>query len=205
MSRVKARISSFEACISRPAAMYISSRYMHGRPRGPLPRRGNMHRCADHAAWETSFATFGSGIVPRLYVVIWGYECNEPESCEVNHARSDPYPRSHSQELDALAAGLLQDLRAIRERIPHFVLPHASHPKLTGLAMRVPQAAVDAAFAACGAKAALAKSIDMPATRPTARSCSHRSRNRWRSRSEGGALDQVQAITRPADFVASYV
>jgi hypothetical protein len=78
---------------------------------------------------------------------------------------SIPNPDPTPQELGVLAAGLLQDLRAIRERIPHFVLPHASHPKLTGLATRVPQAAVEAGFAACSAKEALAKSIDVPAAR----------------------------------------
>src|SRR5919205_1966737 len=74
---------------------------------------------------------------------------------------TDPSP----QDLKPLAAQLLQDLRQIRERIPHFTLPHASQRKLTGLASHMPQAAIDAGLAACGTKEALAKSIDVPATR----------------------------------------
>src|ERR1044071_1139744 len=74
---------------------------------------------------------------------------------------TDPNPK----ELDVLATELLQELRHTRERIPQFTLPHASQPKLTGPASHVPQEAVDASFAACGAKEALEKSIDVPATR----------------------------------------
>src|ERR1043166_3716492 len=76
-----------------------------------------------------------------------------------------PNPDPTPQGLGAWGAGLPQDLRTIRERIPDFVLPRESHPKLTGLALRVPQGAGDAGFAACGAKEALAKSIDLPAAR----------------------------------------
>src|ERR1043166_3833186 len=76
-----------------------------------------------------------------------------------------PNPDPTPQELGALAAGLLQDLRTIRERIPHFVLPHRSQPQLTRLALRAPPAPVDAGLAAWAAKEALAKSSDMPAAR----------------------------------------
>lgn len=65
---------------------------------------------------------------------------------------------------DALAAELVNDLRKIRERIPDFTLPHASLPKLSGIAATIPQSALDACYNACQAEEALAKSIDVPAT-----------------------------------------
>lgn len=73
-------------------------------------------------------------------------------------------PEPAKEDLAALAAELLQDLRKIRDRIPHLTLPHQSHPRMTGIVTRVPQAVVDAAFAACGTNEALAKSIDIDAT-----------------------------------------
>jgi hypothetical protein len=79
-------------------------------------------------------------------------------------AETTTNPEPARTDLEALAAELLQDLRKLHDRIPHFTLPHESHPRLTGIATRVPQAAVDAGFAACGTKEALAKSIDVAAT-----------------------------------------
>jgi hypothetical protein len=79
-------------------------------------------------------------------------------------AETTTTPEQGKSELDALAAELLQDLRKIRDRIPQLTLPHKSQPRLTGIATRIPQAAIDAAFAACGTKEALAKSIDVEAT-----------------------------------------
>jgi len=84
-------------------------------------------------------------------------------------AETTTTPEPTQAELEAVGAQLVQDLRSIRDRIPHFTLPHASQPKLTGLAVRVPQSALDAAFGACESEEALAKSIDVPATQLDAR------------------------------------
>ena len=72
-------------------------------------------------------------------------------------------------DMEALAVVLVNDLRHIRERIPDFTLPHASRPKLTGIAISIPQPAIDACFNACVAEEALAKSIDLPMTQFDAR------------------------------------
>ena len=72
-------------------------------------------------------------------------------------------------ELEALGAELVKNVLQIRERIPDFTLPHESQPKLTGLAARVSQPALDACLAACASEEALAKSIDVPATQSDAR------------------------------------
>lgn len=71
-------------------------------------------------------------------------------------------------ELEALGTELVDSLRKLRERIPDLTLPHASQPKLTGLAARVPQEAIDACMGACDSEAALAKSIDVQATQADA-------------------------------------
>ncbi len=68
-----------------------------------------------------------------------------------------------SPELVSLAAQLVQEVRAVRERIPQFTLPHQSQPRLSGRAATVPLAAVEAGFAACDTQEALQKTIDIPA------------------------------------------
>ena len=79
-------------------------------------------------------------------------------------------PQPTQADLEALGLELVNDLRQkIRDRIPHFTLPHDSQPKMTGLAARVPQPALDACFGACASEEALAKSIDVPATQFDAR------------------------------------
>ena len=77
---------------------------------------------------------------------------------------SDPNPlETTSPELVSLAAQLVQELRHVRERIPQFMLPHQSLPKLVGRPANVPLAAVEAGFAACDTQEALQKTIDVPA------------------------------------------
>jgi hypothetical protein len=78
-------------------------------------------------------------------------------------------PQPTQAELEALGLELVTDLRRIRDRIPDFTLRHDSQPKMTGLAARVPQPALDACFGACASEEALAKSIDVPATQFDAR------------------------------------
>lgn len=66
------------------------------------------------------------------------------------------------EQLQELAAQIVQQVRSIRDRIPGFTLPHATQPVLTGQAVRVAGEAVDAAFAACGTNEALALAIGAP-------------------------------------------
>jgi hypothetical protein len=72
-------------------------------------------------------------------------------------------------DVQALAAELVNEVRKIRARIPDFGLPHASLPKLSGIAATIPQSALDACYNACQAEEALSKSIDVPATQSDAR------------------------------------
>lgn len=80
-------------------------------------------------------------------------------------AETTPNPAETTQpDLAALAAQLVQEVRHVRERIPDFVLPHKTQPRLSGRAATVPLEAVEAGFAACDSQEALQKSIDLPAT-----------------------------------------
>lgn len=73
-------------------------------------------------------------------------------------------PQPAGSELEALAAQLVSDAQKLRDRIPDFAMPHASRPKLSGIAAVVPQAAVDGCFNACKVDEGLAKSIDLEST-----------------------------------------
>jgi hypothetical protein len=63
-------------------------------------------------------------------------------------------------DLVKLGQELLAQQRAIRERIPDFVLPHPSHARLTGTAARVTETTVNEGLAACTTHASLAGAID---------------------------------------------
>ena len=70
-------------------------------------------------------------------------------------------PETTQPDLVVLAAQLVQDLRRVRERIPDFVLPHTTQPRLSGRAANVPLPVIEAGFAACDNQEALQKSIDL--------------------------------------------
>ena len=62
-------------------------------------------------------------------------------------AETTTNPPVTQADLEALGLELVSELRLrIRDRIPDFTLPHETKPKLTGLATRVPQPALDACF-----------------------------------------------------------
>src|SRR5437588_9155675 len=63
------------------------------------------------------------------------------------------------EQLEELAAQLVQDVRSIRDQIPGFTLPHATRPLLGGQAVAVTAEAVDAGFAACASNEALAQAV----------------------------------------------
>jgi hypothetical protein len=63
-------------------------------------------------------------------------------------------------DLVKLGQELLAQQRAIRERIPDFVLPHPSLKKLIGTAANVSEATVNEGLAACATHAALANAVD---------------------------------------------
>lgn len=59
-----------------------------------------------------------------------------------------------------LGQELLAQQRAIRERIPDFVLPHPSLKRLTGTAASVSEATVNEGLAACATHPSLANAVD---------------------------------------------
>ena len=63
------------------------------------------------------------------------------------------------EQLEELAAQLVQRVRSIRNQIPGFTLPHATLPVLTGPQVTVSGEAIDAAFNACAANDALAMAV----------------------------------------------
>lgn len=63
------------------------------------------------------------------------------------------------EQLEGLAAELVQVVRSIRERVPDFTLPHATRPSLSGTAARVSVQAIEAGVAACNSHELLAKAI----------------------------------------------
>jgi len=66
-------------------------------------------------------------------------------------------------DLAALADQFIQQLRAMREQIPDFTLPHASFPRLSGAPARIPENVIDAALVACNDNDALRAAVDVPA------------------------------------------
>jgi len=66
-------------------------------------------------------------------------------------------------DLTVLAEQFIQQLRAMRDQIPDFTLPHDSYRKITGISARIPEAVVDSALVACGDSAALAAAVNVPA------------------------------------------
>src|SRR5947209_18697717 len=73
---------------------------------------------------------------------------------------TNPTPMT-KEELEQLAAQLVQDLRAIRDRIPDLTLPHATRQRLSGPTAAVPLEAIEAGFSACETSEALAKTISV--------------------------------------------
>jgi hypothetical protein len=82
----------------------------------------------------------------------------------MNMAETTTNSQMTEADVKALAEELVNGLRKIRERIPDFMMPHDSLPKLSGIAARIPQSALDACYNVCQTEEALAKSIDVPAT-----------------------------------------
>src|SRR5437588_4801197 len=66
------------------------------------------------------------------------------------------------EQLEELAAQLVQDVRSIRDRVPDFTLPHATRPRLSGTAGRVSVQAIEAGLAACNSHELLAQAVGVP-------------------------------------------
>src|SRR5437763_15289020 len=66
------------------------------------------------------------------------------------------------EQLEELAAQLVQQVRSIRDRVPDFTLPHATRPNLSGTAASIPLQAIEAGLTACNSHALLAQSVAAP-------------------------------------------
>src|SRR5947209_844333 len=66
------------------------------------------------------------------------------------------------EQLQELAAQLVQTVRTIRARVPDFTLPHATRSVLSGSAGSVTVQAIEAGFAAGASHETLAKAIGAP-------------------------------------------
>jgi len=72
---------------------------------------------------------------------------------------------SPTVDLNALAQKYIQALRAMREEIPEFTMPHKAQPHLTGIASTVSEQAIESCLAVSTTSPVLSEAVDADAVR----------------------------------------